>query len=62
MAIQKTIDPVIRLSQSIVGQRESDALIKVILDDGYLGMGEQVNNFEIDAICTKSYNIEKWKM
>ena len=21
-----------------------------------------VNNFEIDAICTKSYNIEKWKM
>ncbi len=51
MAIQKIIDPLIRLSQSIVGQQESDALIKVILDDGYLGMGEQVNNFEREIAC-----------
>jgi dTDP-4-amino-4,6-dideoxygalactose transaminase len=35
-----------RLSKSIVGQKEVDAVSKVILDDGYLGMGAEVGMFE----------------
>lgn len=38
----------IRLSKSIVGQREADAVAKVILEDGYLGMGSEVLRFEQD--------------
>ena len=35
-----------RFSQSIVGHREGEALTEVILNDGYLGMGNQVASFE----------------
>ncbi|MBW8015817.1 MAG: DegT/DnrJ/EryC1/StrS family aminotransferase [Planctomycetes bacterium] len=38
----------IRLSRSIVGQREADAVSRVIVKDGYLGMGEEVKLFEED--------------
>jgi dTDP-4-amino-4,6-dideoxygalactose transaminase len=38
----------IRLSKSIVGQKEADAVSKVILEDGYLGMGAEVGRFEKD--------------
>lgn len=36
----------IRLSRSIVGQREAEAVSRVIIDDGYLGMGSEVRAFE----------------
>ncbi len=42
------IDPVIRLSRSIVGRAEADAASRVILDDGYLGMGAEVARFEAE--------------
>lgn len=35
-----------KLSKSIVGQRELNAVSKVMLESGYLGMGEFVNRFE----------------
>jgi dTDP-4-amino-4,6-dideoxygalactose transaminase len=35
-----------RLSKSVVGHLEADALSKVILEDGYLGMGAEVGHFE----------------
>lgn len=36
----------IRLSKSIVGEAEAEALRRVIIEDGYLGMGKHVQNFE----------------
>ena len=36
----------IRVSKSVVGQREADALSRVIIKDGYLGMGKEVQAFE----------------
>jgi dTDP-4-amino-4,6-dideoxygalactose transaminase len=39
---------VIRLSRSIVGRAEADAAARVILEDGYLGMGAEVARFERD--------------
>lgn len=36
----------IRLSKSILGQEEADAVTKVLLEDGYLGMGAEVGKFE----------------
>ncbi|HWA24556.1 MAG TPA: DegT/DnrJ/EryC1/StrS aminotransferase family protein [Lacunisphaera sp.] len=36
----------VRLSRSIVGEEEAKALARVILDDGYLGMGQEVQRFE----------------
>ncbi len=36
----------IRLSKSVVGQHEVDALKSVIMEDGYLGMGSRVHQFE----------------
>ena len=38
----------IRLSRSIVGQQELAALERVILDDGFLGMGTEVQAFEAE--------------
>ena len=37
-----------RLSRSIVGQAEADAVRRVILEDGYLGMGAETRRFEAD--------------
>ncbi|MBI3794061.1 MAG: DegT/DnrJ/EryC1/StrS family aminotransferase [Nitrospinae bacterium] len=36
----------VRLSRSIVGKAEADAVSAVILQDGYLGMGKEVQSFE----------------
>ena len=35
-----------RLSKSIINQEETDAVAKVLLEDGYLGMGLEVEKFE----------------
>lgn len=37
-----------RLSKSIVGKEEADAVSKIIVEDGYLGMGVEVGKFEKD--------------
>lgn len=37
---------ILRLSRSIVGPMEAEAVSKVILEDGYLGMGSEVQKFE----------------
>ena len=37
----------IRLSKSTIGQEEKNAVMSV-LEKEYLGMGEEVKNFEID--------------
>ena len=37
---------VIRLSKSVLGDEEVRALASVVLEDGYLGMGKEVNAFE----------------
>jgi dTDP-4-amino-4,6-dideoxygalactose transaminase len=36
----------IRLSKSIISQQEADAVVKILLEDGYLGMGLEVEKFE----------------
>jgi dTDP-4-amino-4,6-dideoxygalactose transaminase len=36
----------VRLSRSIVGAEEADAVRRVLLEDGYLGMGREVQSFE----------------
>lgn len=36
----------IRLSKSVLGKKEADAVRGVLLDDGYLGMGKYVRDFE----------------
>jgi len=38
--------PIMRVSRSIVGPLEAEAVNKVILEDGYLGMGAEVQRFE----------------
>jgi dTDP-4-amino-4,6-dideoxygalactose transaminase len=38
----------LRLSKSIIGQDEANAVTKVLLEDGYLGMGAEVGRFEAD--------------
>ena len=37
-----------RLSKSIVGRDELNAIENIILNDGYLGMGAEVSKFEVD--------------
>lgn len=36
----------IRLSKSVVGRQEAEAISRVIIEDGYLGMGREVQLFE----------------
>lgn len=38
----------LRLSKSVVGQAEAEAVARVILEDGYLGMGREVQHFEAE--------------
>jgi dTDP-4-amino-4,6-dideoxygalactose transaminase len=38
----------IRLSRSIVGQPEAEAVSRLLIEDGYLGMGKEVKAFEED--------------
>ena len=35
-----------RLSRSIVGEAEAEAVRRVIVEDGYLGIGAEVKRFE----------------
>ncbi|MDR1856711.1 MAG: DegT/DnrJ/EryC1/StrS family aminotransferase [Desulfovibrio sp.] len=35
-----------RLSRSIVGKAEADAVARVLIEDGYLGIGDEVHRFE----------------
>jgi dTDP-4-amino-4,6-dideoxygalactose transaminase len=37
-----------RLSKSVVDQKEADAVTRILLEDGYLGMGVEVKRFEED--------------
>ncbi len=41
----------IRLSRSVVGTEEADAVARVLLEDGYLGMGQEVRCFEEELAC-----------
>jgi dTDP-4-amino-4,6-dideoxygalactose transaminase len=43
-----TSESIVRLSRSIVGRAEADAAARVIVEDGYLGMGAEVARFEGD--------------
>lgn len=38
----------IRLSKSIIGEKEATEVKRILLDDGYLGMGAEVGKFESD--------------
>ncbi|MDP9047158.1 MAG: aminotransferase class I/II-fold pyridoxal phosphate-dependent enzyme, partial [Bacteroidota bacterium] len=38
----------IRLSKSVLNQLEADAVSRIILEDGYLGMGAEVGKFEAE--------------
>jgi dTDP-4-amino-4,6-dideoxygalactose transaminase len=38
----------IRLSKSVIGEKESEAVTRILLEDGYLGMGAEVGKFEAD--------------
>ena len=38
----------IKLSKSIVGEQEASAVQRVLIDDGYLGMGSEVSAFETE--------------
>ncbi len=38
----------LRLSKSVISQREADAVTRVLLEDGYLGMGAEVGKFEAE--------------
>lgn len=49
-----------RLSRSIVGKEEADAVRKVICEDGYLGMGSETREFE--ANLAKYLGIEPWQI
>ena len=40
--------PAMRLSRSIVGPAEAEAVARVITEDGYLGMGSEVQRFEAE--------------
>ena len=58
------INTIIRLSKSVVNQKEAKAVCQVLLEDGYLGMGQEVRLFEeelglfvggkLEAICVNS--------
>lgn len=45
-----TVGPagLVRLSRSIVGREEAEAVSRVLLEDGYLGMGAEVQRFETE--------------
>lgn len=49
-----------RLSQSIVGEAEAEAVRKVICGDGYLGMGSATRRFEEDLAYY--LGVEKWQV
>lgn len=50
---------VIRVSRSIVGPNEADAVSRVLLEDGYLGMGSEVLSFERELAAFLSIDASK---
>jgi dTDP-4-amino-4,6-dideoxygalactose transaminase len=46
----------LRLSKSIIGQNEAIAISKILLEDGYLGMGAEVGRFEADIAAYLGVN------
>ena len=46
MPVQQEAVMSMRLSRSIVGEAEARAVSRVLLEDGYLGMGNEVRLFE----------------
>lgn len=49
-----------RLSQSVVGQQEAEAVGKIICEDGYLGMGAATRQFEADIAAFLA--VEPWQV
>lgn len=49
-----------RLSRSIVGKDEADAVARVICEDGYLGMGAATKKFEADLAAY--LGVEPWQI
>lgn len=49
----------LRLSKSVLGEKEADAVAKVLLEDGYLGMGAEVGKFETDIADYLGISAEK---
>lgn len=49
-----------RLSRSIVGRAEAEAVSRVLLEDGYLGMGNATRQFEEDLAAY--LGLEKWQV
>lgn len=49
-----------RLSQSVVGQREAEAAGRVICEDGYLGMGAATRQFEADI--ASFLGVQPWQV
>lgn len=50
----------VRLSKSIVGDEEARAVARVILEDGYLGMGKETRDFE-NALAS-CIGVEPWQV
>lgn len=49
-----------RLSRSIVGKAEADAVARVICEDGYLGMGSATKQFE--ELLAEYLDVEDWQV
>ena len=49
-----------RLARSIVGEAEAEAVRRVLLDDGYLGMGAETGRFEADLAAW--LGVETWQV
>ena len=50
----------LRLSRSIVGEAEAAAVSRVLLEDGYLGMGSEVQRFEEEL--ARYLDVEPWQV
>lgn len=48
----------LRLSKSVVGKAEAEAVARVILEDGYLGMGREVQRFEAEIAAYLGVPVE----
>lgn len=49
-----------RLSKSVIGELEAEAVRKILIEDGYLGMGSEVGRFEediADYLCVNKSNV-----
>lgn len=48
----------LRLSKSVIGKAEAEAVTRVILEDGYLGMGREVQHFEAEIAAYLGVPVE----